>query len=95
MGLEDQENEGENENCNMSCLVAIGRMLPHISTVAAAAQSRPNVRPVQFISRHALDGKFLFIDQRWEIIFLIAFMVSLGQTRVRGPLSQSFKKCQL
>lgn len=63
MGLEEQE-DGDGDSCNLSCLVAIGRILPHISTVAAATQNRSNVRPIQFISRHALDGKFLFVDQR-------------------------------
>ncbi|XP_068918134.1 protein cycle isoform X2 [Tenebrio molitor] len=66
IGLEDQENDGDNESCNLSCLVAVGRILPHISTIAAVA--RPNVQPIQFISRHTLDGKFLFVDQRATLI---------------------------
>lgn len=64
IGLEEQEAETDSDACNLSCLVAIGRILPHISTVAASTQSRSNVRQIQFISRHALDGKFLFVDQR-------------------------------
>ncbi|XP_044271759.1 protein cycle isoform X1 [Tribolium madens] len=68
IGLEDQENDGENESCNLSCLVAVGRVLPHISTVAAASQSRPNVQPIQFVSRHTLDGKFLYVDQRATLV---------------------------
>ncbi|NP_001107795.1 CYCLE [Tribolium castaneum] len=68
IGLEDQENDGENESCNLSCLVAVGRVLPHISTVAAATQTRPNVQPIQFISRHTLDGKFLYVDQRATLV---------------------------
>nr|XP_023015245.1 protein cycle isoform X1 [Leptinotarsa decemlineata] len=67
IGLEESE-EGDGESCNLSCLVAIGRILPHISTVAAYSQGRPNVRQIQFISRHALDGKFLFIDQRSTLV---------------------------
>ncbi|KAG5889664.1 hypothetical protein JTB14_007804 [Gonioctena quinquepunctata] len=67
IGLEENE-EGDGESCNLSCLVAIGRILPHISTVAAYSQGRPNVRQIQFISRHALDGKFLFIDQRSTLV---------------------------
>lgn len=63
IGLEEQE-EGDGDSCNLSCLVAVGRILPHISTVAANCQGMSNVRQIQFISRHALDGKFLFIDQR-------------------------------
>lgn len=64
IGLEEQE-DGDGESCNLSCLVAIGRILPHISTVAANSHSRTNVRQIQFVSRHALDGKFLFVDQRY------------------------------
>ncbi|CAH1170130.1 unnamed protein product [Phaedon cochleariae] len=67
IGLEEQE-ESDGESCNLSCLVAIGRVLPHISTVAAHYQGRPNVKPIQFVSRHALDGKFLFIDQRSTLV---------------------------
>ncbi|XP_023313196.1 protein cycle isoform X2 [Anoplophora glabripennis] len=66
IGLEEQE-EGDGESCNLSCLVAIGRILPHISTVANS-HGRPNVRQIQFISRHALDGKFLFVDQRSTLV---------------------------
>lgn len=65
IGLEEHEADSDGDPCNLSCLVAIGRILPHISTVAAAIQSRTNVRPIQFISRHALDGKFLFVDHRY------------------------------
>ncbi|KAJ8936019.1 hypothetical protein NQ314_012523 [Rhamnusium bicolor] len=67
IGLEENE-EGDGESCNLSCLVAIGRILPHISTVAANSQGRPNIRQIQFISRHALDGKFLFVDQRSTLV---------------------------
>ncbi|XP_057669330.1 protein cycle isoform X2 [Diorhabda carinulata] len=67
IGLDEQE-EGDGETCNLSCLVAVGRILPHISTVAANCQGRHNIRHIQFISRHALDGKFLFIDQRSTLV---------------------------
>lgn len=65
MGLEEQEGEGD-ESCNLSCLVAIGRVLPHISLVASpgSSQGKPNVKSIQFVSRHAMDGKFVFVDQR-------------------------------
>ncbi|XP_065161045.1 protein cycle [Atheta coriaria] len=63
-----EEHEGEGDSFNLSCLVAVGRILPKISTVAPSTQVRPNVKNVQFISRHALDGKFLFVDQRATLV---------------------------
>lgn len=66
MGLED---ETETDSCNLSCLVAVGRILPHISTIAVAhSQANQNAKPIQFISRHTLDGKFLFVDQRATLV---------------------------
>lgn len=64
MGVEEQE-DADSDSSNMSCLVAIGRILPHISTVALTRHSDKAQRPIQFVSRHALDGKFIFVDQRW------------------------------
>lgn len=66
IGLEEQEVEGD-EACNLSCLVAVGRVLPRITQVAAPSTTpnKPNVKPIQFVSRHAMDGKFVFVDQRY------------------------------
>ncbi|XP_025073744.1 protein cycle isoform X2 [Pogonomyrmex barbatus] len=63
IGLEEQEGEADGEACNLSCLVAVGRVQTAIST-AAMSSRKPHLRPVQFVSRHAMDGKFLFVDQR-------------------------------
>ncbi|KAF7271888.1 hypothetical protein GWI33_015278 [Rhynchophorus ferrugineus] len=65
IGLEEQE-DSEADSCNLSCLVAIGRVLPHISTVALSGHAK--AQPIQFVSRHALDGKFLFVDQRATLV---------------------------
>ncbi|XP_025832005.1 protein cycle isoform X3 [Agrilus planipennis] len=67
IGLEENEAEGD-DTCNLSCLVAVGRVLPHISLVAANAHGRPKTVPIQFISRHTMDGKFLFVDQRATLV---------------------------
>ncbi|KAK4877542.1 hypothetical protein RN001_010048 [Aquatica leii] len=68
IGLEDQESEGD-DTCNLSCLVAVGRILPHIpSNISTVAQNKMTTRPIQFISRHALDGKFVFVDQRATLV---------------------------
>jgi hypothetical protein len=68
--LEESEGEGDGEACNLSCLVAVGRVQPQISApfssnfTANLRRQQPKVRIMQFISRHAMDGKFLFVDQR-------------------------------
>ncbi|MBN3291055.1 BMAL1 protein, partial [Polypterus senegalus] len=61
MGL-DEDNEPDNEGCNLSCLVAIGRLHPHI--VPQPMNGDIRVKPTEFVSRHAIDGKFVFVDQR-------------------------------
>ncbi|KAK7863688.1 hypothetical protein R5R35_003076 [Gryllus longicercus] len=111
IGLEEAEGDGDGEACNLSCLVAVGRLQPTLGGAAAAqaaaqaaaavgaaaaaqaaqaAQAagagvglgagpatigalppgprRPNLRAIQFISRHAMDGKFLFVDQRATLV---------------------------
>ncbi|CAG9558045.1 unnamed protein product [Danaus chrysippus] len=54
----------EEESCNLSCLVAVGRAL---ADLAQHPDSAPQTRYLQYISRHAPDGKFLFVDQRVTI----------------------------
>ncbi|XP_061077284.1 basic helix-loop-helix ARNT-like protein 1 isoform X2 [Conger conger] len=61
MGLEE-DNEPDNEGCNLSCLVAIGRLHPHI--VPQSSHGDIRVKPTEYVSRHAIDGKFVFVDQR-------------------------------
>ncbi|XP_046997855.1 protein cycle isoform X2 [Schistocerca americana] len=69
IGLEEQESEGEGDACNLSCLVAVGRVQPQVTQRSPlTGMRRPNVRTIQFISRHALDGKFLFVDQRATLV---------------------------
>lgn len=75
LGMDEPESEAENESSNISCLVAIGRIPPNIHTTevdtslaggcnATATSALLNVRSIQFMSRHTIDGKFLFVDQR-------------------------------
>lgn len=59
----DEDNEPDNEGCNLSCLVAIGRLHSHIVPQPMYGDIR--VKPTEYVSRHAIDGKFVFVDQRW------------------------------
>ncbi|GFY17861.1 aryl hydrocarbon receptor nuclear translocator-like protein 1 [Trichonephila clavipes] len=57
----DLENDADSD-CNLSCLVAIGQVqhcLPNPSP-----KNGVELRSMEFTSRHAMDGKFLFVDQR-------------------------------
>uniref|UniRef100_A0A1L8DMD6 Putative hypoxia-inducible factor 1/neuronal pas domain protein npas1 n=1 Tax=Nyssomyia neivai TaxID=330878 RepID=A0A1L8DMD6_9DIPT len=69
IGLEEQEVD-DGDSCNLSCLVAIGRIPPNIfaPNVTPPINNNLNLRSIQFISRHAMDGKFLFVDQRATLI---------------------------
>ncbi|CAB0014956.1 unnamed protein product [Nesidiocoris tenuis] len=73
IGLEDDK-EGENEGdaCNLSCLVAMGRVINIPLAPAAPTDPSINTTPLLFISRHAMDGKFLFVDQRATL--MLAFL---------------------
>lgn len=77
IGLEEQETDSDGDSCNLSCLVAVGRIIPNIFRSNSAmpttrGNNLSNLRSIQFISRHAMDGKFLFVDQRF-----IEFQLSL------------------
>ncbi|CAL8082352.1 unnamed protein product [Orchesella dallaii] len=63
VGLDEAESDTE-DPCNLSCLVAIGRILPPITVPSPSIK----YRPVSFISRHAIDGKFVFVDQRATLV---------------------------
>uniref|UniRef100_A0A671XJA4 Basic helix-loop-helix ARNT like 1 n=1 Tax=Sparus aurata TaxID=8175 RepID=A0A671XJA4_SPAAU len=56
----------DNDGCNFSCLVAVGRLHPR-----AVSQQVPNHikrKPIEFVSRHAIDGMFGFVDHRTAAI---------------------------
>ncbi|XP_054633285.1 aryl hydrocarbon receptor nuclear translocator-like protein 2 isoform X2 [Dunckerocampus dactyliophorus] len=60
------EAEGEcdaekQESSHFSCLVAVGRIHSHSSP---QVNGDFRVKPTEFITRYAMDGKFTFVDQR-------------------------------
>uniref|UniRef100_A0A8C4I715 Basic helix-loop-helix ARNT like 1 n=1 Tax=Dicentrarchus labrax TaxID=13489 RepID=A0A8C4I715_DICLA len=57
-----ENNEVDNDGCNLSCLVAVGRLHPH--SISQPVQNHIKVKPTEFVSRLAIDGKFVFVDQR-------------------------------
>ncbi|XP_076288980.1 basic helix-loop-helix ARNT-like protein cyc isoform X3 [Lasioglossum baleicum] len=63
--LEESEGDGDGDACNLSCLVAVGRLQ---STIPTSSPKKPRLRPIKFVSRHAMDGKFLFVDQRATLV---------------------------
>ncbi|XP_034943483.1 protein cycle isoform X4 [Chelonus insularis] len=67
IGLEEPEGESDGEACNLSCLVAVGRVQPGLPTFFSNVRT-PRLRTIEFVSRHALDGKFLFVDQRATLV---------------------------
>ncbi|CAH2035810.1 unnamed protein product, partial [Iphiclides podalirius] len=57
----------EAEPGSLSCLVAVGRVLSDLSPLHNQLVPTPTMqpaRPLQYVSRHTTDGKFLFVDQR-------------------------------
>ncbi|XP_054869249.1 basic helix-loop-helix ARNT like 1b [Amphiprion ocellaris] len=58
----DENNEPDNDGCNLSCLVAVGRL--HPQAVLQPLQNPIKIKPLEFVSRHAIDGNFVFVDQR-------------------------------
>ncbi|XP_059059943.1 protein cycle isoform X2 [Achroia grisella] len=59
----------DGDTCNLSCLVAVGRALPDLAPeqvprAPPPPHTAPPTRRLQYVSRHATDGKFLFVDQR-------------------------------
>ncbi|KAK0152316.1 Aryl hydrocarbon receptor nuclear translocator-like protein 2 [Merluccius polli] len=55
------EGDADKESSHFSCLVAMGRVHCY---AAPQANGEVQVKPTEFITRYAMDGKFTFVDQR-------------------------------
>lgn len=60
LGMEG-ELEGDKDSSHFSCLVAVGRVHPRSFP---QTNEEIRVKPTEFVSRYAMDGKFTFVDQR-------------------------------
>lgn len=62
LGAEGEADADKQESALFSCLVAVGRVHPH---AAPQLNGDFRVKPTEFITRYAMDGKFTFVDQRY------------------------------
>ncbi|XP_045410102.1 aryl hydrocarbon receptor nuclear translocator-like protein 2 isoform X1 [Lemur catta] len=60
VGMEE-ERDNKKDNSNFTCLVAIGRLHPYI---VPQNSGEIKVKPTEFITRFAMNGKFVYVDQR-------------------------------
>ncbi|XP_031236908.1 aryl hydrocarbon receptor nuclear translocator-like protein 2 [Mastomys coucha] len=60
VGMEKETGRGK-DSSPLTCLVAMGRLHPHI---VPQKNGTINVRPAEFITRFAMNGKFIYVDQR-------------------------------
>ncbi|KAF3854656.1 hypothetical protein F7725_022711 [Dissostichus mawsoni] len=61
LGAEGEGEADKQDSSHFSCLVAVGRVHSHSSP---QVNGEVRVKPTEFITRYAMDGKFTFVDQR-------------------------------
>ncbi|XP_065425254.1 basic helix-loop-helix ARNT-like protein 2 isoform X3 [Chrysemys picta bellii] len=59
VGVEEENNAEDSSNFN--CLVAVGRLHPYI---VPQKSGEIKVKPTEFVTRFAMDGKFVYVDLR-------------------------------
>ncbi|XP_075838380.1 basic helix-loop-helix ARNT-like protein 2 isoform X3 [Microtus pennsylvanicus] len=57
----EKERDSEKESGPLTCLVAMGRLHPYN---VPPKSSKIKVRPTEFVTRFAMNGKFVYVDQR-------------------------------
>ena len=60
----DMDNEADSDTCNLSCLVAVGKLLSTFNPQKLPETLDIPVHPTEFVSRYAMDGKFTYVDHR-------------------------------
>lgn len=61
LGAEGEGEADKQDSSHFSCLVAVGRVHSHSTP---QLNGEVQVKPTEFITRYAMDGKFTFVDQR-------------------------------
>uniref|UniRef100_A0A3Q3X412 Uncharacterized protein n=1 Tax=Mola mola TaxID=94237 RepID=A0A3Q3X412_MOLML len=61
LGTDGEGEADKQDSSHFSCLVAMGRVHSHSSP---QVNGEIQVKPTEFITRYAMDGKFTFVDQR-------------------------------
>ncbi|XP_075998310.1 aryl hydrocarbon receptor nuclear translocator-like protein 2 isoform X2 [Genypterus blacodes] len=61
LGAEGEGEADKQDSSHFSCLVAMGRIHSHASP---QLNGEVRVKPTEFVTRFAMDGKFTFVDQR-------------------------------
>ncbi|KAF6338822.1 aryl hydrocarbon receptor nuclear translocator like 2 [Rhinolophus ferrumequinum] len=59
VGMEEERDS--KKDSNFTCLIAIGRLHPYI---VPQSSGEIKVKPTEFITRFAMNGKFVYVDQR-------------------------------
>jgi len=60
-GLAMDEEDDEHDSKNLSCLIAVGR---EVEVADVNSKFNNHSFPKEFVSRHSIDGKFIYVDQR-------------------------------
>lgn len=58
----ESEVDMDRPSSHLTCLVAVGRI--HSHAPPEEEPSEVTVKPTEFVTRYAIDGKFTFVDQR-------------------------------
>lgn len=66
--LDMKEQDDSEDNCDLSCLVAVGQIKTSCDKKIIDRDSNINVRPIEYVSRMSIDGKFTFVDQGATIL---------------------------
>lgn len=79
LGAEGEGEVDKQDSSQFSCLVAVGRV--HNSS-SPQLNGEVKVKPTEFITRYAMDGKFTFVDQRYTCVLAAECYLSFLKTRI-------------